>query len=161
MAEQSALGNFGARSRMSEIVAAVREQTKAATHGVSLMERVRGGVEQIGAAGAEQDRGQEVVYRSAVPMREVAQQVRRTTGEQSRGFGRIRESVEGVREAAEQINAALQEQSNATRQVMDFLEQVAAGTRGAESAGGELDASQQARVEQADSLRQEVAKFRL
>jgi methyl-accepting chemotaxis protein len=148
-------------SRMSEIVAAVREQTKAATHVVSLMERVRGGVEQIGNAGAEQDRGHEVVYRSAATMREVAQQVRRTTGEQSRGFGRIRESVEGVSEAAEQIDAALREQSDATRQVMEFLEQVAAGTRGTDSAGEDLNVAQQALGHQADSLRQEVAKFRL
>ncbi len=45
---------------MAEIVSAVREQTKAATHVVGLMERVRGGVEQISNAGAEQDRGQDV-----------------------------------------------------------------------------------------------------
>ena len=146
--------------RMTEIVSAVREQTKAATHVVGLMERVRGGVEQIGNAGAEQDRGNEVVYRSAVTMREVAQQVRRTTSEQSRGFGRIRESVEGVREAAEQINGALQEQSDATQQVMEFLEQVAASTLGADSAGEQLETSQQALVEQADILRREVARFR-
>lgn len=148
-------------NRMSEIVSAVREQTKAATHVVMLMERVRGGVEQIGRAGEEQDRGHEVVYRSAVTMREVAQQVRRTTGEQSSGFGRIRESVEGVREAAEQINNALQEQSDATSRAMEFLEQVAEGTRAAESAGTELKVTQRALVQQADVLRHEVEKFRL
>ena len=147
--------------RMAEIVAAVREQTKAATHVVTLMERVRGGVEQIGNAGTEQGRGHEVVYRSVVTMREVAQQVRSTTGEQSRGFSRIRESVEGVREAAEQINAALQEQSAAAGQVMDFLAQAAEGKRDAYSAGEELSASHETLVQQADALRREVEKFHL
>ena len=94
-------------TRIAGIVSAVREQAKAASHVVELMERVRGGVEQIRAAAAEQDRGNEVVHSSSVAMREVAQQVRGTTEEQARGSGRIRESVEGVREAVETINRAL------------------------------------------------------
>ena len=49
-------------TRIAGIVSAVREQAKAASHVVELMERVRGGVEQIRAAAAEQDRGNEVVH---------------------------------------------------------------------------------------------------
>ena len=50
-------------TRIAGIVTAVREQAKAASHVVELMERVRGGVEQIRGAAAEQDRGNEVVPR--------------------------------------------------------------------------------------------------
>ena len=125
------------------------------------MDRVRAGVNQIATAGAEQDRGNETVYRSAVTMSEVAQQVRRTTEEQSRGFGRIRESVEGVRDAVEQINGSLQEQSNACAQVAEFLEQVVARTRGNEAAVLGMSEAVQMLVDQADGLRTDVARFRL
>ena len=110
--------------RIGGIVAALREQAKAAGHVVGLMERVRGGVDEIRQAAAEQDRGNEVVFQGAVTMREVALQVRGTTEEQARGSSRIRESVEGVREAVEQINAALQEQSDACASAAEFLESV-------------------------------------
>ena len=108
---------------------AVREQAKAASHVVELMERVRDGVERIRAAAAEQDRANEVVHSSSATMREVAQQVRGTTEEQARGSGRIRESVEGVREVVEQIDGALQEQSAACRSAVELLEQVYTRTR--------------------------------
>jgi methyl-accepting chemotaxis protein len=147
--------------RIEQIVGAVREQTKATAHVVSLMEGVRGGVEQISTAGTEQDRANEVVYRSAVTMREVAQQVRRTTEEQSRGFSRIRESVEGVREAVENIDGSLQEQSTACSQVASFLEQVFEGTRSNEEAAQRMGASMRDLVEQAEALREDVAKFRI
>lgn len=146
-------------TRIGEILAAVREQTKAASHVVELMERVRGGVDQISAAGAEQDRGNEVVFRSSVAMREVAQQVRRTTDEQARGFVRIRESVEGVREAVEQINGSLQEQSSACGQVAEFLEQVYERTRSNEEAAQRMGQSMTDLVRQAEALREDVARF--
>ena len=147
-------------TRIGEILSAVREQTKAASHVVELMERVRGGVEEITAAGGEQDRGNEVVFRSSVAMREVAQQVRRTTDEQARGFGRIRESIEGVREAVEQINGSLQEQSTACGQVAKFLEQVYERTRSNEEAAQQMGESTTDLVQYAEALRQDVAKFR-
>jgi len=146
---------------IGEIVSAVREQTKAASHVVALMDKVRDGVEQIGVASAEQNRGNEVVFRSSVTMREVAQQVRRTTEEQSRGFGRIRESVEGVREAVENINGSLQEQSSACSQVAGFLEQVSEQTRSNESAAHSMGESIRALGAHAEALRDDVAKFRI
>ena len=146
---------------IAEIVSAVREQTKAASHVVGLMDRVRDGVDQIVAAGSEQDRGNEVVYRSSVTMSEVAQQVRRTTEEQSRGFGRIRESVEGVREAVEQINGSLQEQSAACAQVAQFLEQVFEQTHGNEESAQSMGNAMRGLLSQAEALREDVAKFRI
>ncbi len=148
-------------SHIAEIVGAVQEQTKAAAHVVELMDRVRSGVDQIASAGAEQDRGNETVYRSAVTMSEVAQQVRRTTEEQSRGFGRIRESVEGVRDAVEQINSSLQEQSSACSQVTEYLEQVVDRTRGNEAAAGGMSDAVESLVRQAEALREDVARFQI
>jgi methyl-accepting chemotaxis protein len=148
-------------TRISNIVTAVREQTKATIHVVNLMEGVRDGVSQISVAGAEQDKGNEVVYRSAVTMREVAQQVHRTTEEQARGFGRIRESVEGVREAVETINSSLTEQTEACSQVASFLEQVAEGTRSNEEAAQRMGQSMHSLVDQAEALRDDVAKFQI
>ena len=146
-------------SRIAGIVTAVREQAKAASHVVELMERVRGGVEQIRGAAAEQDRGNEVVHVSSVAMREVAQQVRGTTEEQARGSGRIRESVEGVREAVEHINRALQEQSAACRSAVEFLEAVYARTRNNEESSRRLDAVAKSLLHQAEALRHDVQRF--
>ncbi len=148
-------------TRIREIVAAVREQAKATVHVVGLMEGVREGVDQISVAGSEQDRGNEVVYRSVVTMREVAQQVRCTTEEQSRGFGRIRESTEGVRGAVESINDSLQDQIDACSQVAVFLEQVSGGTRSNEEAAQRMGESMRDLMAQAEALRDDVAKFQL
>jgi len=147
--------------RIGQIVSAVREQTKATSHVVVLMEGVRTGVEQISTAGSEQDRANEIVYRSAVTMREVAQQVTRTTEEQARGFSRIRESVEGVREAVESINLSLQDQSSACSQVAGYLEQVFDGTRSNEEAAQRMGGSMRDLLEQAEKLREDVARFRI
>jgi len=147
--------------RISDIVSAVREQTKATVHVVSLMEGVRDGVEQISVAGSEQDRGNEVVYRSAVTMKDVAQQVRRTTEEQSRGFGQINISIETVRGTVESINHSLGEQTSANSQVASFLEQVFEGTRSNEEAARRMDESMRDLLAQAEALREDVAKFKL
>ena len=148
-------------TRIAGIVSAVREQAKAASHVVELMERVRGGVEQIRAAAAEQDRGNEVVHASSVAMREVAQQVRGTTEEQARGSGRIRESVEGVREAVERINRALQEQSAACRSAVELLEGVYTRTRSNEESSRRLDAVAKSLLHQAEALRHDVRRFEI
>jgi methyl-accepting chemotaxis protein len=147
--------------RMAGIVSAVREQARAASHVVELMERVRGGVEAIREAAGEQDRGNRVVHAGAVSMREVAAQVRGTTEEQARGSGRIRESVEGVREAVERINEALQEQSAACRSAVEFLEAMHQRTRTNQEAVRRLDGVGQDLLTAAQGLRADLGRFRI
>ncbi len=148
-------------TRISGIVAAVREQAKAASHVVELMERVKGGVDEIRAAAAEQNRGNEVVNRSSVAMREVALQVRATTEEQARGSGRIRASIEEVREAVGQIHGSLQEQSASCRSAAEFLEAVYHRTRSNEESARRLDAATRTLLSQAEALREAVQRFRI
>jgi methyl-accepting chemotaxis protein len=147
--------------RISRIVTAVREQARAASHVVELMESVRGGVEEIRAAAAEQDRGNEVVHRGSLAMRDVASQVRGTTEEQARGSSRIRESVEGVRDAVERINAALQEQSASCRSAAEFLEVMHTRTQSNESSAARLDQVVGELAAQAENLRENVGRFRV
>jgi methyl-accepting chemotaxis protein len=143
-------------ARTSEIVAAVREQSGAASHVVRLMERVRDGVERIRGAGREQDRGHEVVMAGTVAMREVAGQVHRTTEEQAQGARRIRDGVEQVQEAVAAIHQALTEQ----RAACGGLRRVAERTEShQESARRMADATRDLRA-QAESLRDDVRKFR-
>jgi methyl-accepting chemotaxis protein len=148
-------------TRIAGIVAAVREQAKAAVHVVELMERVREGVDQIQAAAAEQDRGNDVIYRSSLAMRDVTKQVRGTTEEQSRGSARIRGSVEGVREAVERINGALQEQSTACRSAVEFLGDVHERTRVNEDSVERLEQMTVSLIDQSETLREDVRKFRI
>jgi methyl-accepting chemotaxis protein len=148
-------------TRISGIVAAVREQAKAASHVVELMERVRVGVEEIQSAAQEQDRGNEVVWRGSVAMRDAATQVRGTTEEQSRGSLRIRESVEGVREAVEQINESLQEQSASCRSAVEFLEAMHGRTLTGEETSQKLGGVAKDLLENAESLREDVERFQI
>jgi methyl-accepting chemotaxis protein len=144
---------------IQRIVEAVREQTGAATHVAQLMDRVSAGVDEIRSAGADQDRANEFVYRSAVTMREISQQVRRTTEEQSRGFARIRENVEGVRESVEQIDGSLRQQSTACEQVTLFLEIVDENTHSNEQAVQRMDSAMEGLSREAEVLREEVGHF--
>ncbi len=147
-------------TRIGEIVSSVREQTKAASHVVALMERVRDSADQIGVASAEQDRGNDVVYRSAQTMREVAQQVRRTTESQAAGFGRILANVSDARAAADRITGVLAEQSGACTQVAGFLAGVARGSRANEDSAAEVRAAMAGLAAEAARLRAEVERFR-
>ena len=80
--------------RIAEIGSAVQQQSRAAAHVVTLMERVRDGAEQIRAAGVEQTHGNEVVLRNTSAMSEVAQQVTGATEEQAQGSQRMRAAIE-------------------------------------------------------------------
>lgn len=147
--------------RIQEIVQAVREQARAASHVNALMERVSGRVEEIRTAGHEQERGNEIVMRGSVVMRDVAQQTQRTTEEQSHGAMRIRDSMESVRDAVDRIHAALQEQTEACRSAVSFLEQVYERTRSNDEAARRLADATQGLRQNAEALRQDVRRFRL
>jgi methyl-accepting chemotaxis protein len=146
-------------TRIQEIVQAVREQTKAASHVVELMVRVSERVEAIQRATSEQDRGNEVVFRSSVAMREVATQLRGTTEEQARGGARIRESIDGVREAVEAINRAIQVQSESNGELMRFLEEVSSRTAANERSAGRMAEATETLREQSRTLHDGVRRF--
>ncbi len=146
-------------TRIGGIVTAVQEQARAAGHVVALMEKVRGGVDLIRSAAVEQDRANEVIHRSSVAMREVAQQVRGTTEEQARGSGRIRQSVEGVRGAVEQIHGALQAQAISCRVALELLEEVSTRTHSNQEATHLLDGAVKSLRQQAEVLREDLARF--
>ena len=148
-------------NRISEIFASVREQTKAASHVASLMERVRESAEEIGSAGNEQGKGHDVVYESAHTMREAAQQVRRTTEDQAREFGRIRENIDGMREAVERIAGSLSEQTGACCQVNEFLDEVSRRAITNEDAAERMRVATRELVAQSEALREESERFRV
>ena len=147
-------------TRIGESVNSVSEQAKTTSQVVVLMEKVRESADQIGAASAQQDQGNEIVYRSGLTMRELAQQVRRTTEDQSAGFGRIRENVVGVRGAVEKITGSLREQSEAWAEVEEFLDGVAEGSHTNEAAARMLRESMLGLSAKAEELREDVERFR-
>lgn len=117
--------------RSQEILDAVREHSKAATHVVDTMERVSHGLVAIRRATEEQSRGHEAVANGTRLMRDVAQQLRTTTAEQARGVKQIGGSADGVREA---IHALVESQTAACRTSAGLLEQLAAQARRARRA---------------------------
>jgi methyl-accepting chemotaxis protein len=147
--------------RIEEIVQAVRERAGDASRVSDLMSQVNRSVEEIRAGGHEQERGNEIVMRGAVVMRDVAHQTHRTTEEQARGAGRIRDSIESVREAVDRIHAVLQEQSEECRHAVSFLEQVYERTRSNQDSSRRMSEATQGLQQQADALRESVRKFRI
>jgi methyl-accepting chemotaxis protein len=143
------------------IVGAVKEQADASGHIVGLMERVRARVDQIRGAGLQHERGNEVVRRSALAMREVARQVADTTREQARGTASIGRSVERVKDAAAEIHRALQEQGRASADAADFLEQVHARTATHQESAVTLAEATEGLLRQAHGLRESIRRFSL
>jgi methyl-accepting chemotaxis protein len=148
-------------TRIAEIVQAVQEQARAAAHVQALMDRVRVGVDQLRHATHEQEQGHEVVLRSSTAMRDAAQQVHRTTEEQSRGGNQIRQGIEVVRAAVEQIHRALQDQSAACAQSSQFMDQVSGRARANHQSAGELSQGALALREAAQTMRENVERFRI
>jgi methyl-accepting chemotaxis protein len=147
--------------RIEEIVQAVREQAGDASRVSDLMGQVNRSVEEIRAAGREQERGNQVVLHGTEVMREVAQQTQRTTEEQARGARRIRDNIESVRQAVEEIHAALQEQSEQCRDSLAFLEQVYERTRSNDESSRRMSEATQGLKQQADALRGDVRRFKI
>jgi methyl-accepting chemotaxis protein len=143
------------------IVSAVKEQATASGHIVGLMDRVRSRVDQIRKAGIQHERGNEVVRRSALSMREVAQQVTQTTREQAHGTATIVRSVERVKDAVAEIHQALQRQGGSSAEAVDFLEQVHARTRSHDESSSVLQGATEGLVEQARGLRESIGRFTL
>jgi methyl-accepting chemotaxis protein len=147
--------------RIAEIVQAVQEQSRAAFHVQALMERVRTGVEQLRGATREQEEGHEVVLRGTTTMRDVAQQVHRTTEEQARGGNQIRSGIEVVRQAVERIYQGLQDQTAACQQSAQLMGQVSGGARANYDASTQLTRSTGELREAAETLREDIRRFRL
>jgi methyl-accepting chemotaxis protein len=148
-------------ARISEIVQAVREQSRAAVHVADLVERVSGGVGEIREAGRAQDQGNQGVLRGTATMRDVAQQVSRTTAEQARGAAQIRESMERVRDTVERIHASLRQQSDSSKRAVTNLEQIHERTRSNEQATRRMSEATVGLKSQAEALRQDVRRFRI
>jgi methyl-accepting chemotaxis protein len=147
--------------RSREIVEAVQEQSKAAGHVASMMDRVNEGLAAIRRATEEQSRGHEAVVGSTRRMSEVARQLRATTEEQARGVRRIGESAEGVREASESIHALVESQTAACATSAALLEQLAAQTAQSEESVAKMEEAIRDLVEDSQALRSDVARFRL
>jgi methyl-accepting chemotaxis protein len=150
-----------AGDRIQEIVQAMREQTRAASHVEQLTLGVSQRVEQIRGATREQSRGNEVVMRGSLVMRDVAQQTQRTTEEQTRGALRIRDSIEGVREAVDRIHASLQQQNESCGSAAASLADVFARTRTHDEATDQLSAAAGELQQLAASLREDLKRFRV
>jgi methyl-accepting chemotaxis protein len=101
----------GNKKLVEGIVQSVREQTKAATHVVGVIEEVNAQAERIRVAAREQQQGNDVVLEQAQAMKEMAKQVHRTSDEQSRGTRRIVETIENVRTATDKMATSVNEQT--------------------------------------------------
>ena len=147
--------------RSREIVQAVREQSKAAAHVAAMMDTVNEGLGAIRRATEEQTRGHETVADGTRRMSEVSRQLATTTEEQARGVKRIGESAEGVREASEAIHALVESQTAACATSAELLQQLAGQTAISEEGVSQMEEAIRELVRDSQTLRTDVARFRL
>ena len=76
-------------------------------------------------------------------------------------FQRIRDNVEAVRSAVESIDKSLQEQSQVCHEIARFLEMVSERTRSNESSVQSMGEATRGLVGQAETLREDVRRFRI
>ena len=117
--------------------------------------------DQIRKAGVQHERGNEVVRRNSLAMREVALQVADTTREQAKGTATIARSVERVRDAVAEIHQALTEQGGSSAEAVDFLEEVHARTRSHDESASILAEATHGLLRNAQGLRESIRRFRL
>ena len=145
--------------RMDGIVTAVQAQAKGAGHVVELMEKVRGGVEQIRRASQEQDSGHAVVSQG---QRDDARGGAAGAGDDGgAGAGFQPDPGEHRRGAGGggADSSALQEQSQACASALSGLEAVQNRTRTNEDATSTMDEVTRAMQRHAETLKQEVERF--
>jgi len=147
--------------RIRVIAASVGEQAQASSRLVDLMERVRGHVDQIRAAGVQHERAHEVVQRGATAMRSAAAQLTATTREHATGTSMIARSVERVRDAVEEIHRALEAQGRAAGEAAAFLAQVQERAGSHEASARTLAEAAEGLVAEAQGLRAAVRDFAL
>jgi methyl-accepting chemotaxis protein len=148
-------------ARMGEIVASTSAQNQAAADVLAQTERVRGAAESLRVASDEQDRGNEVMLRSATELRGVATDVRSSIESQGAGAARIGSGIAMVRESMESINRALSEQSEACRQGAALLASTRANSRTSEESVRRMSAAIVELLRQAELLRRDVSRFRM
>jgi methyl-accepting chemotaxis protein len=147
--------------RAEEIVGAVAEQTRAATHVREQMERVRSGVSKIRETSAEQRSGNEILRQASRSMRDVARRTQQTTEEQARGISQISHSIESVRASIELIHGALRDQSRAMENASTSLSRIEDRTQTHSDTSAALGGTVHHLLERAGSLRATLSRFRL
>ena len=147
--------------RIVAIVKAVREQTKAAIHVVTMMEHVNDGTVEIQRAITGQRAAHDVVHRSSRAIGEVASEMRSATSQQSLGSEQIRESIGGVRTASESIRELVGAQLSSCAEIALFLDGASGAAHANEESAGQLCEATGALIGQAESLREEVKRFKL
>jgi len=145
--------------RVAQIVAAVSQQTRAASQVAELMERLRGEVDDISEACREQQSGSEIVREGSEAMQGMARELHGTAERQSRDTEQISRGIESVRKAVVEIHAALDEQSIACRQVAGLLEAVHERTQSNQGSAQGLEGAGRALIGAYAALREGVERF--
>lgn len=123
------------------IVLSVREQTKAATHVVGVIEEVSSQAERIRSAAREQQQGNDIVLEQAGAMKDMAKHVHRTADEQSRGTRLIVETLENVRTATDKMASSVNEQTAGCSRVVSATWEAFKRAKDAHEATGRLESA--------------------
>jgi methyl-accepting chemotaxis protein len=145
--------------RVAQIVAAVSQQTRAASQVSELMEQLRTEVDDISDACRQQRHGSEIVRDGSEAIQGMARELHGTAERQSHDTEQISRGIESVRKAVVEIHAALNEQSVACRQVAGLLEEVHGRSQSNETSAQDLEGAGRSLENAHEALRESVARF--
>ncbi|MBW2712470.1 MAG: hypothetical protein JRC77_01825 [Deltaproteobacteria bacterium] len=150
-----------AGQRTGNILSSVEEQTISAKRNLELMAHVRDQVDLIRVAEREQTASTQAIRQDAVEMTELSRNISQSVDGHARATLQIQETIESVSAATGQIDHALEEQTEACGRVVDFMAAVHDRTHSNEQSVVRLQETMQALLEQAATLRTNVANFKL
>ncbi len=143
------------------IARATIEQARGSKQVTMAIHRIAETVLQIAAATAGQARGSEQIVKSAEKMRVITKHVEHSSQEQAQGSKQITRAIESISDMVNRLNRAQKEQTAGSELVVGAVDQIKQVAEAQTSSVKELAASIFDLAQQADLLRDEVARFRM
>lgn len=150
-----------ATRQTGDIARATEEQSRAINSIKRASEQVADMVVQIAGATQQQEKGSELIMGATEKMRGLAQQVKSSTREQSRASSSIASATDTMAGMIRQIQRACVEQNTGSEQIVRSAENISAATTVNHQATRTLDEAVGDLNRQSETLRQELAAFRV
>ncbi len=144
-----------------EIARATVEQARGSKVVTDAITRIADNVQQIASATSQQAKGSEQIMSSAERMRVITQHVHGSSQEQARGSKQIASAIESISEMVHHLNKAQKEQTRGAEQVMHAIERIKEVAESHSQSMGNMKKVVDQVAELSESLRQEMARFKL
>lgn len=144
-----------------DIELATVEQVKGIRQVIESMQRITQMVSQIAHATQEQTKGSSMITQAVERMKDITRQVRSSTEEQAKGSKQITKAMENVTERIQQMVHALNEQKKGSEIIVKSIEEIRNISKESVKLATEMNLVVDILSKQAQTLKDEVSRFRI